>query len=413
MATTSGLASLDVDVLGTYTLTYTVSDSSGNKATPKTRTVSVVDTEDPIIVLVGDASATHELGSAYSDPGATVSDNHDNSVTVNVSGSVNGLVAGTYTLTYDSTDASGNQAIATRTVIVQDTLAPVISLQGNAIVSHLVGTAYSDAGVAAMDAAEGTVDVTTSGAVQADLLGNYLLRFTATDSSGNDAIVTRTVKVVDTVAPVIVINGDAEVTQQLGSSYNDPGALLTDNYDDDVALTASGSVDVNTAGTYTLTYTGEDSSKNQAAPVTRTIEVVDLVAPVIVLNGASSVSHQIGSAYTDAGSTVTDNIDADLSATVAGSVDVNTLGTYTLSFSATDSSGNKAATVTRTITVVDSAPPLITLLGDADMTIALGSTFTDPFATAEDAQDGSVDVVVIGEVDSSTAEHLHPDLHRL
>ena len=66
--------------------------------------------------------------------------------------------------------------------------------------------------------------------------------------------------------------------------------------------------------------------------MTRTIEVVDLVAPVIVLNGASSVSHQIGSAYTDAGSTVTDNIDADLSATVAGSVDVNTLGTYTLSF---------------------------------------------------------------------------------
>ena len=178
---------------------------------------------------------------------------------------------------------------------------------------------------------------------------------------------------------------------------------MTDNYDDDVALTASGSVDVNTAGTYTLTYTGEDSSKNQAAPVTRTIEVVDLVAPVIVLNGASSVSHQVGSAYTDAGSTVTDNIDDDLSATVAGSVDVNTLGTYTLSFSATDSSGNKAATVTRTITVVDSAPPLITLLGDADMTIALGSTFTDPFATAEDAQDGSVDVVVIGEADSNTA----------
>ena len=37
------------------------------------------------------------------------------------------------------------------------------------------------------------------------------------------------------------------------------------------------------------------------------------------------------------------------------------------------------------------------------MTIAQGSTFTDPGATAEDAQDGAVDVVVIGEVDSSTA----------
>ena len=153
---------------------------------------------------------------------------------------------------------------------------------------------------------------------------------------------------------------------------------MTDNYDDDVALTASGSVDVNTAGTYTLTYTGEDSSKNQAAPVTRTIEVV-----VVPQSSCSMALHLslIRLVQPIRMLVSLNNIDADLSATVAGSVDVNTLGTHR--FSATDSSGNKAATVTRTITVLDSAPPLITLLGDADMTIALGSTFTDPFATAK------------------------------
>ena len=236
--------------------------------------------------------------------------------------------------------------------------------------SHPVGTAYSDAKVSATDTAEGTVDVTTSGAVQADLLGNYLLRFTATDSSGNDAIVTRTVRVVDTVT-VIIINGDAEVTQQLGSSYNDPGALLTDNYDDNIALTASGSVDVNTAGTYTLTYTGEDSSKNQAAPVTRTIEVVDLVAPVIVLNGASSVSHQVGSAYTDAGSTVTDNIDDDLLDSRGSTCERQHIGHLHAEFLCNRFVGNKAAVTRAQSPSWTQAPPLILpLLGDADMTIA-------------------------------------------
>ena len=282
-------------------------------------------------------------------------------MTVNVSGSVNGLVAGTYTLTYDSTDASGNQAIATRTVIVRDTLAPVISLQGNAIVSHPVGTAYSDAGVSATDAAEGTVDVTTSGAVQADLLGNYLLRFTATDSSGNDAIVTRTVKVVDTVAPVIVITGDAEVTQQLGSSYNDPGALLTDNYDDNVA-DRQWFGRCQPAGTYTLTYTGEDSSKNQAAPVTRTIEVVDLVAPLLCSMELHLSLIRLVQPIRMLGARSQTTLMTIL-ARRSGYGRRQHIGHLHAEFLCNRFIRKQAATVTRTVTVVDSAPPLITLLG--------------------------------------------------
>ena len=402
-ATVFGQSDLDVNSLGIHTLTYTAQDSSGNKAAPRTRTISVVDVEGPVIVLDGDAAVTHEQGYVYSDPGFSVSDNYDTDIVVNVGGAVDGLVAGTYTLTYEAIDASGNQAVVTRTVVVQDTRPPEIVLAGSSLISHSVNTAYIDPGFAALDAVEGETDVSTSGEVFTNELGTYTLTYAASDSAGNNAFSARMVQVVDSVAPVIIMNGAAIATHQLGTSYADQGAILTDNYDANVSLAAIGNVDVNIAGFYTLNYTGEDSSKNQAIPVTRVIEVVDLIAPVITLNGAAFITQQIDSNYTDAGSIVTDNMDDDLSATVTGSVNMNAVGTYTLVFSVVDSAGNEATRVTRTVTVVDSAPPFITLLGFSDMTVAQGSIFTDPGAIAVDADDPNVEVAVIGSVDTSTA----------
>jgi hypothetical protein len=65
---------------------------------------------------------------------------------------------------------------------------------------------------------------------------------------------------------------------------------------------------------------------------------------------------EVGSTFTDPGATAIDTGDGDLtiSIEVTGSVDVNTLGSYTLSYNVTDSSGNVAATVTRIINVVSS-----------------------------------------------------------
>ncbi|MDC0264697.1 DUF5011 domain-containing protein, partial [Verrucomicrobia bacterium] len=402
-ATVSGQSELDVDSLGIYTLTYTAQDSSGNKAAPRTRTISVEDMEGPVITLDGDAVVTHEQGYVYSDPGFSVSDNYDTNIIVNVGGAVDGLVAGTYPLTYEAIDASGNQAVVTRTVVVQDTRPPEIVLAGSSLISHSVNTAYIDPGFAALDAVEGETDVSTSGEVFTNELGTYTLTYAASDSAGNNVFSARLVQVVDSVAPVISMNGEAIATHQLATSYADQGAILTDNYDANVSLAAIGHVDVNIAGFYTLNYTGEDSSKNQAIPVIRVIEVVDLIVPVITLNGAAFITQQIDSNYTDAGSIVTDNMDDNLSATVTGSVNMNAVGTYTLVFSVVDSAGNEATRVTRTVTVVDSAPPFITLLGFSDMTVAQGSIFTDPGAIAVDADDPNVEVAVIGSVDTSAA----------
>jgi hypothetical protein len=110
------------DIVGSYQVTYNVNDSSENSASEVTRTVNVVDTTDPVITLVGADPQTIEVGTAYSELGATASDNYDGDITgiiVIDSSTVDTSTVGTYTVTYNVTDANGNSATeVTRTVNV-------------------------------------------------------------------------------------------------------------------------------------------------------------------------------------------------------------------------------------------------------------------------------------------------------
>ena len=130
-----------------------------------------------------------------------------------------------------------------------------------------------------------------------------------------------------------------------------------------------------------------DAAGNVAARVTRTVQVTaDVTVPVITLIG-SNVSLELGSIYTDAGATASDNIDGDISATIVTVSDVNTgaVGTYTVTYNVSDAAGNAAVEVTRTVTVTpDVTVPVITLLGDASVSLELGTAYTDAGATAVD-----------------------------
>ena len=68
-------------LVGSYTVTYNVSDTVGNAATQVTRTVNVVDTTVPVITLSGDATVTIWVGAVYIDAGATATDNYDGNIT--------------------------------------------------------------------------------------------------------------------------------------------------------------------------------------------------------------------------------------------------------------------------------------------------------------------------------------------
>ena len=75
----------------------------------------------------------------------------------------------------------------------------------------------------------------------------------------------------------------------------------------------------------------------------------DVTAPVLNLIGASAVSVVQFSSYDELGAIAIDDRDGDISGNVliSGSVDVNTIGSYTLTYNVADAAGNAAASVQR------------------------------------------------------------------
>ena len=227
------------------------------------------DTVFPVITILGDNPATVELGSTYTDAGAT----SDGGETVSSSGSVDTNTVGTYTITYSATDAAGNTSTATRTVNVVDTTAPVVILTGAAEVTVELGDDYTELGATASDTS-GTVTVVITGTVDTDTVGTYIVTYTSTDSSGNVGTVTRTVNVVDTTAPVIT-SSDTFVADENQTAIGTVTAtdLQTVTFTvsgTELQITSGGVLtfvtapDYETKSVYTATVTATDASSNSS-----------------------------------------------------------------------------------------------------------------------------------------------------
>ena len=190
----------------------------------------------------------------------------------------------------------------------------------------------------------------------------------------------------DEIPPVITIQGDNPVTVELGSSYTDAGATAFDAFHGNTSVTSSGTVDTSAVGSYTITYTATDLDNNTATS-TRVVNVVDTTAPVITLLGDNPATAELGEAYTDAGATASD-LSGTVTVTTSGTVDTNTLGSYTLTYTSSDASGN-TTTETRNVNVVDSNPPVFT--SSATFTAAENQTAIGT-VVANDGNGGFFDV---------------------
>jgi uncharacterized protein YjbI with pentapeptide repeats len=116
---------------GLNEITCSATDATGNTSSDN-YFVNVKDDIGPVITLIGPASITLEAGiDAYTELNATASDNVDNDITsdIVISGTVNTALVGTYVIRYNVKDKQGNSAeTVKRTIIVQDTIAPIISV---------------------------------------------------------------------------------------------------------------------------------------------------------------------------------------------------------------------------------------------------------------------------------------------
>jgi|GEM_PF-5967772 len=116
------------------------------------------------------------------------------------------------------------------------------------------------------------------------------------------------------------------------------------------------------AGTETIRIRAEDNgSPILSSTYDITIEVTDNLPPVVTLNGANPITLECYvDTYVELNATAVDPEDGSIPVVITGTVNRTLVGTYTKTYTATDSDG-VAVSVTRTINVVDTRPPNITV----------------------------------------------------
>merc|ERR1712070_681884 len=129
---------VNMAAVGTYKINYNCEDSAGQTAVQATRTVVVQDTTCPTCTVPGGTTTiTVEASFPYTEEQSTCTDTLDGAMpNAHVYNTVNVEKTGTYVLTYSVTDKNGNgdgsgcnAASGTKTVVVEDTMIPIISLK--------------------------------------------------------------------------------------------------------------------------------------------------------------------------------------------------------------------------------------------------------------------------------------------
>jgi hypothetical protein len=193
--------------------------------------------------------------------------------------------------------------------------------------------------------------------------------------------------------PQISLVGSDTVRVQIFTPYAELGTTHSDNYDPTLGVDMQGNVDTANLGWYSVGYCVTDASGNGPVCVTRWVEVIDTIVPVIALNGSDIVQVEQCGQYQDQGYSASDN-DA-LTVTQSGTWNYSTevRGTYTMTYTATDRAGNTAS-VTRSIEVVDTRNPSIELVGNAMDTVERWADYVDPGVLFDDYCNGSEQVTI-------------------
>ena len=341
----------------------------------------------PVITLVGADTVCIERMSSYSDAGATATDDLEGNITSKLikSSTVDSSIVGFFKVCYDVTDLYGNVAATKcRVVCVRvDMTPPVITLSGKNPDTTDVGTPYNEPGFTATDNFAGNITalVVVDNDVNEDSVGTYTITYDVQDPFGFSDHKVRTVRVVDRVAPVISrATTTTNHIHSVGLPLDDKMVInVNENYWKTVTYNRTGSVNVNTLGTYAVTYNVTDGSGNVSNTLNFNIEVKDTTKPSINVVGADTLTFEVFTNYVDPVPTATDNFytNVTVSSSSAPTFNKNVVGTYVITYTSTDGSGN-TATKTRVIKIVDTQSPVISLKGGSIIVWSLGKPWVDP-----------------------------------
>ena len=173
-------------------------------------------------------------------------------------------------------------------------------------------------------------------------MGSYKVKYTIPTMLG-EYTKEQTIEIVDTISPVITLEGNEIEKIGYNKEYEEAGYAVTDNSDEDLKDKVTINKEEVSDKEYKLVYTVEDSSHNLSTAI-RTIELIDDVAPELKLKGNSKITLKLNDKYKEEGATATDEIDGDLTnkIEIIGSVDTSKLGEYTVTYKVVDNSGNES-----------------------------------------------------------------------
>ena len=368
----------------------------------------VSDTTLPVITLNGEVNVTIKKDETYTELNATAVDNVDGNISVTINGTVDTSTVGTYTITYTAVDNAGNQASLSREVnviaeVVLPHNIPKLSNQDKEAYLTAINNAratargcgekgyfhetaplvwseelYKSAYEHSQDMANSNHYGHNGSGTEADWTGfkenkqsNHQERIESYDSRLATYSSENIAGGAKTIAQVVNLwlESDGHCANIMNPELDQLGMAMVEKENTDY-----------------IYYWTQNFSK---------------VGFNIILNGESVVTLLKGEEYEELGAVAKEG-DIDLAVNISGEVDHTTVGTYYITYSATDSQNYTASSI-RAVKVVeelDITSPTITLNGEDNITLFQGDEYIELGASATDSVDGDIPVTIKQNVNS-------------
>ena len=344
-----------------------------------------LDLVPPTIGLKGASVHRVQRGNIYVDPGVIAVDNREGDISsrYETSNNINMNTVGVYKARYWVKDLYGNISdTIERTIQVEiNQVGPTVTLRGSdtVYVEARLGS-YTEQGAVAINNVGDSITnrIVRIGMVDTAFIGTYYINYSVRDEFGFTGEKTRVVIVRKTTIPTLLISG--VIKHQINTPYLvGSGIVRTDSYFgvDQLTLTQTGSPNVSVPGSYFIQVVLCDPLNNCTPPRQVQIDVQDTISPVVSLLGQNPLIVDVyNQNYADPGVNASDNYYSEnsLIRIVDNKVDVNKLGTYTITYTVRDGSNN-STNVVRQVNVVDRVAPVLEMLGGDPFDLVWNDTF--------------------------------------
>jgi len=383
--------------IGSNNVLFTVQDQSGN-ANSANIIVTVFDTVRPIATISNQNIYLNSTGTASITAAQVNNNSTDNcgvaTVAINKS-TFSCADLGSSNIIFTATDINGNSKAANVNVNVFDSIRPIVRPRTNVLV-YLNSTGTGSITLSNVDSASSdNCSIASRILSQTNFtcanIGSNIVTLTAIDVTGNEGSRNFVVTVLDTVKPLVTAQTATIYLNSSGGASLSSSQVVNSSSDNcsstTIALSQTNFTCTN-LGSNTVNITSTDASGNFRT-IPTTVTVIDSIKPILNVQNRTiylNVSGTVSLTATQVNNGSTDNCGIQTTTISKTNFVASDLGLNTITFTATDASGN-SQTINVVITVLDTVRPIALT---QNRTIYLNAT-GNATVTANQVNNGSSD----------------------